>query len=88
MFGWFKKKSKEQDISPDNAVDTSHLSPAKQALIEQMREKRAEIGEEELQKMAKAIQMENLEKQIKHDIDHDENKRNRLLDEIRSTLKE
>lgn len=90
MFGWFKKNKKNQDTeTPDaGAVDISHLSPAKQALMQQMREKRAEIGDEELQKMAKAIEMDKLKKKIKHDIDHDEDKRNRLLDEIRFNLKD
>ena len=63
------------------------MSDAKQQLMAQMREKRAEIGEEELAKMANALNMEALKKQIKHDIDHDEDKRNRLLDEIRGELK-
>lgn len=91
MFGWFKKNKKNQspdDASTNEPVDISQLSPAKQALMQQMREKRAEIGDEELQKMAKAIEMENLKKKIKHDIDNDEDKRNRLLDEIRFGLKD
>lgn len=87
MFGWFKKNGKKKEMASDD-VDVSHLSDAKQKLMAQMREKRAEIGEEELQKMAKAIQMENLKKQIKHDIETDEDKRNRLLDEIRLGLKD
>lgn len=91
MFGWLKRnkdKEKQGEGDAQGATDISHLSPAKQALFIQMREKRAEIGEEEIAKMAKALEMEKLKKQIKHDIDHDEDKRNRLLDEIRNSLKE
>ena len=91
MFGWLKRykdKKKQEGEDAQGTADLSHLSPAKQALFIQMREKRAEIGEEEIAKMAKALEMEKLKKQIKHDIDHDEDKRNRLLDEIRGGLKD
>lgn len=86
MFGFFKKK--KPDAEPEQVADIPHLSDAKQKLMAQMREKRAEIGEEELAKMAHAIQMDNLKKKIKHDIETDEDKRNRLLDEIRLGLKD
>lgn len=51
-----------------------------------MREKRAEIGEEELQKIAARLQHEALKKQICRDIETDEQKRQRLIDEIRFGL--
>ena len=47
MFNWFKKNKKPtKQPSPH-----PQLSDAKQKLLAQMREKRAEIGEEELQKI-------------------------------------
>ena len=85
MFGFFKKKKPAEETP---AADVAHLSDAKQKLMAQMREKREEIGEEELAKMVKALQMEKLKNQIKHDIETDEDKRNRLLDEIRLGLKD
>ena len=86
MFGWFKPKSEENKETSTDKVDVSGFSDAKQKLLEQMREKRAEIGEEELQKMANALKMDKLKKQMHHDIDNDEDKLNRLLDEIRGGL--
>jgi hypothetical protein len=85
MFGWFGNKKKDKGAKGE-AVDVSHLSDAKQKLMAQMREVRAEIGEEELVKMNKAIQMDKLKRQVRHDIETDEDKRNRLLDEIRFNI--
>lgn len=89
MFGWFKKTSdnKKKEASAD-AVDISHLSDAKQKLMAQMRQVRAEIGEEEIKKMQAALQHEALKKQIRKDIETDDEKRQRLIDEIRNGLKE
>lgn len=85
----FSKKNKNNADLPaaKGQVDVSHLSPQKQKLMAQMREIRAEIGEEELQKMASALQHENLKKQIRHDIENDDQKRQRLIDEIRFGLR-
>lgn len=85
MFGWFSKKDKKKNAP---AADVSHLSDPKQQLLAAMRAKRAEIGDEELQKMTKALQMDQLKKQIRHDIETDEGKRNRLLDEIRFNMRD
>jgi hypothetical protein len=84
MFNWFKKK---KNSAGDNDV-ASNLSDAKQQLLAQMREKRAEIGEEELQKITSKLKLEEMKKQVRHDIEHDEAKRNRLLDEIRGELRD
>ena len=84
MFNWFKKKKNsvgENDVA-------SNLSDAKRQLLAQMREKRAEIGEEELQKITSKLKLEEMKKQVRHDIEHDEAKRNRLLDEIRGELRD
>lgn len=53
------------------------------ALMAQMRTLRAEIGEEQLQKMVNKLKLDELKKQMRHDIDTDPKKRDRLLDEIR-----
>ena len=83
----FSKKKKNSDTPVQTGqVDISHLSDAKQRLMEQMREKRAEIGEEELQKIAARLQHEALKKQIRRDIETDDQKRQRLIDEIRFGL--
>lgn len=88
MFGFFKKKKDKLDKPvTEGEVDISHMSDAKQQLMAQLREKRAEIGEENLQKMASALHHEKLRQQIQKDIETDEEKRNRLLDEIRSELR-
>jgi hypothetical protein len=86
MLGWFKKKEKSTDSSSN--VANSNLSDAKQKLLAQMREKRAEIGEEELQKITSKLKLEEMKKQMRHDIENDEAKRNRLLDEIRGELRD
>ncbi len=87
MFGFFKNKKKENE-KPDGevAVDVSHLSDAKQQLFAQLKAKRTELGEEEIQKMANAVKMSKMKKQMQHDIENDADKRNRLLDEIRFGL--
>ncbi len=83
MFGFLKsKKDKEGGVSKYN-TDISHLSDAKQKLFVQLRAKREELGEEEIQKMANALKMSKLKNQVKSDIENDDQKRNRLLDEIR-----
>lgn len=93
MFGWFKKDKKKEDgegvvTQSQDAVNISHLSPAKQALFAQMRQVRADIGEEEIQKMQAALQHEATKKKIRQDIDTDEGKRQRLVDELKMTLKD
>ncbi|HEY8964383.1 MAG TPA: hypothetical protein VIN59_07990 [Alphaproteobacteria bacterium] len=54
-----------------------------EALMAQMRVLRAEIGEENLQALVKKLKLDELKKQVRHDIEHDPVKRQRLLDEIR-----
>ena len=89
MFGIFKKKKEKDsaDIS-EEAVDVSHLSDAKQQLFAQLKAKREELGPEEIAKMQKAVKLDAIKKQMKSDIESDENKRNRLLDEIRFSMKD
>lgn len=86
MWPFSKKKKNSGTPASTGQVDISHLSDAKQKLMMQMREKRAEIGEEELQKIAARLQHEALKKQICRDIETDEQKRQRLIDEIRFGL--
>lgn len=83
MFGLFGKKDKKVDSATPDDVDVSHLSDAKQQLFEQLKSKRTELGEEEIAKIQKTLEMDKMKKQIKSDIENDEDKRNRLLDEIR-----
>lgn len=83
----FSKKKKNLPVAEEQA-DISHLSAPKQQLLAQMRQLRAEIGEEELQKMAAKLQHEALKKQIRRDIETDDQKRQRLIDEIRFGLKD
>lgn len=87
MFGLFdkKKKKKKTDDAPatDQVPDISAMSDAKQALFKQLRDMRHDMGPEELSKMQKAMKMQALQKKIKDDIMNDDDKRNRLLDDIR-----
>jgi molybdopterin converting factor small subunit len=82
MFGFLKKKNNKKQ-EETSSTDVSHLSDAKRQLFAQLKEKRAELGEEEIQKMANALKASQLKNQMKSDIDNDERKRDRLLDEIR-----
>ncbi len=90
MFGLFGKKDKNKaedtEGNPDD-VDVSHLSDAKQQLFAQLKAKREELGPEEIERMQKAVKLDALKKQMKSDIENDEDKRNRLLDEIRFGMK-
>ncbi len=91
MFGLFGKKNKEDKKSTSEEVedvDVSHLSDAKQQLFAQLKAKRTELGEEEIAKIQKTLEMDKMKKQIKSDIENDEDKRNRLLDEIRFGMKQ
>lgn len=76
------KKKKSKNAKPDNPGKTD----AQRALIEQMRGLREEIGEENLQRMAEKLRLEDLKNKVRKDIDTDEKKRDRLLDELRFTL--
>ena len=80
-------KSSKPATSDDN-LDTLAKTDAQKKLLLQMRELRTEIGEENLQKMAQKLKLEDLKNQVRHDIDNDEDKKHRLLDEIRWSLKE
>lgn len=91
---WFFGKDKDKKKS--GKAETASAAPAanpgrteaQRKLLEQMRGLRAEIGEENLQKLANKLRLEDLKKQVRADIDGDEKKRNRLLDEIRFTMQE
>mgnify|MGYP006879906222 CR=1 FL=1 len=54
----------------------------------QMRVLRAEIGEENLEKIVNKLKLEDLKKQFRRDIDTDPKKRDRLLDEIRLNMRD
>lgn len=89
FFGKDKKKGKSKKTSASKGADDPALAgktEAQRALLMQMRGLRAEIGEENLQKLAKKLQFEDLKNKVRHDIETDEEKRNRLLDEIRMNL--
>lgn len=86
----FGKKDNKTDKKPEatqkGPPDMSKLGSKEekiQALMAQMREVRAEIGEENLQKLAEKLKLDAMKKQMRHDIDNDPKKRDRLLDEIR-----
>lgn len=87
---WFFDKNKGKD--KDKKPETDATAPAKtltskeqktQALMAQMRTLRAEIGEENLQKLVQKLKLDELKKQVRTDIENDPKKRDRLLDEIR-----
>ena len=89
MFGLFKKKDENKATDAiEQSVDVSHLSDAKQQLFAQLKAKREELGPEEIAKMQRAVKLDAMKKQMKSDIDNDEAKRNRLLDEIRFSIKD
>jgi len=69
-------------------IDDLAKTDAQKKLLLQMRALRAEIGEETLQKMAEKLRLEDLKNKVRHDIDNDETKKHRLLDEIRWSLQE
>lgn len=90
MFGFFSKNKPNKsvdDAAAEGAVDISHLSDAKQKLFAQLRAKREELGPEEIAKMERAVKLDALKKQVKSDIENDDDKRGRLLDEIRFEMK-
>lgn len=78
MFGFFKNK---KTIS----ASAQPLSAKEQALA-QMRQTREELGEETIQAWAAKIKFDQLKAQVQSDIDGDEDKRDRLLDELRWTM--
>lgn len=93
---WFfgKDKNKGRDkpkndaakpAAPINVAASANMTKAEKAahLMAQMRGLRAEIGEEELAKIVSKLKLEELKKQVKHDIDNNPKKRDRLLDELR-----
>jgi hypothetical protein len=82
MWPFGKGKKNKTDETPENPGKTD----AQRALIEQMRGLRAEIGEENLKKMAEKLKLEDLKKKVRHDIENDETKRDRLLDELKFNL--
>ena len=72
----------------DNSTtpDVLNMSQAKQQLFLQLKAKREELGPHEIAKMQKAVEMQALRQKIKNDIENDEDKLNRLLDEIRFNM--
>lgn len=91
FFGKDKDKGKEtaktdaaKPVAPNVAANPNMTKAEKAAhLMAQMRGLRADIGEEELAKIVSKLKLDDLKKQIRHDIDNDPKKRERLLDEIR-----
>lgn len=88
LFGGKKDKERNKKTIQGGVPDVSHLSDVKQQLFAQLKEKRQELGPETIAKMQQMAKMDKLKNQIKNDIDNDEAKRNRLLDEIRFGMKE
>lgn len=86
---WFfdKNKDKNKGKPADTAAGPDKPLSSKEektkALMAQMRQLRAEIGEENLQKLAQKLKLDDLKKQVRSDIENDPKKRDRLLDEIR-----
>lgn len=89
---FFGKKGKGKSASKKSGgadnIDDLAKTDAQKKLLLQMRELRAEIGEENLQKMAQKLKLEDLKNKVRHDIDNDETKKHRLLDEIRFSLQQ
>ncbi len=83
FFGSKDKDSKKKGAAPAPAVPMTSKQAKAQAVLTQMRTLRAEIGEENLQNIVNKLKLDELKKQIRHDIDNDPRKRDRLLDEIR-----
>lgn len=94
---WIFGKNKDKNKKP--AASEAAAKPAQltarpqtskeiktQALLLQMRGLRAEIGEENLQEIVKKLQLDNLKKKVREDIDNNPQKRDRILDEIRFHL--
>ncbi|NBX66961.1 MAG: hypothetical protein EBQ96_08200 [Proteobacteria bacterium] len=75
------KKNEAKKAEPTKPMTTKEAKT--QQVLAQMRELRAEIGEEQLQEIVRKIKLDDLKKQIKSDIDNNPYKRERLLDEIR-----
>jgi len=90
MFGLFGKKDKKTSdkLAQTDSVDVSHMSDAKQQLFAQLKAKRQELGPEEIAKMQRAVKMDAIKKQMKSDIDNDPAKRDRLIEELRLTMKD
>ena len=91
---WFFGKDKgkgKTDAAKTIAAPAKPVS-SKQAktdvLMAQMRNLRAEIGEENLEKLVNKLKLEDLKKQVRTDIDTNPNKRDRLLDEIRLNMRD
>ena len=76
-----KKKGKGGASAPTKPKTSKEVKT--QALLAQMRDLRAEIGEENLQNIVRKLKLDELKNQVRHDIDHNPEKRDRLLDEIR-----
>jgi hypothetical protein len=86
FFGKDKDKKKDAPAKAAASVPAKPLTSKEaktQALMAQMRTLRAEIGEENLEKIVNKLKLDALKKQIRDDIDNDPKKRDRLLDELR-----
>ncbi len=90
FFGHDKNKGKK-DAAKTVAAPAKPVS-SKQAktdvLMAQMRTLRAEIGEENLEKLVNKLKLEDLKNQFRKDIDTNPDKRDRLLDEIRFNMRD
>ena len=69
--------------SEAKTLDINMMSDAKQQLFAQLKAKREELGQEEIAKMQKALEMQAMRKKVKHAINNDDISRQRLLDDIR-----
>ncbi len=87
FFGKDKNKKDKGEALKAPAVPPAMPMTSKQAktqaLMEQMRSVRAEIGEENLKKLADKLRLDELKNKVRHDIENDPKKRDRLMDELR-----
>ena len=77
------KKDKKVDAKAAPTKPMTEKEMKAQELLAMMRTVRAEIGEENLQKIVNKLKLDDLKKQIRNDIDNNPHKRERLLDAIR-----
>lgn len=86
---WFFGKDKKDKKGAASAPASTPAKPQTlkdqkaQELLAIMRSARAEIGEENLQEIVRKLKLDELKKQVKHDIDNNPHKLERLLDAIR-----
>lgn len=83
----FKKKpEKAKQVNP--AAPATSKQAAASSVMAQMRGLRAEIGEENLNRLVSHLKLEDLKNKMRDDIASDPRKRDKLLDELKFQLKD